>query len=76
MLPGSMARRTKSRCSGAMLLDRFALIRIAVKYAESRRLVVERTCVGAIGFRICHIQEKDRVAVTVVRTRQRAADPA
>src|SRR6187455_2733736 len=41
----------------AALLDGFALIRVALKHAEWG-LVVERTRVGAFGFRICGVQDE------------------
>src|SRR5678815_4226378 len=44
------AKRPRPRCRRAALLDGFALIRIALKHAESRCLVVERTRVGLSGF--------------------------
>ena len=61
---------------GGALLDRFATIRVALKHAESRSLVVEGTRVRAVGFGVCAVKEEDRIFFTVVRPGKCPANPA
>src|SRR6516165_1992157 len=74
----SVATSPTSRRSalGGALLDLFATVRVALKHAESRSLVVERTRVGAVGFGVCAVKEEDRILFAVVRPGKRPADPA